>query len=196
MLTKISSELPVLMINHFFNSMAVGSYALANRVLVTPLSIISSSFSQVYVKQLLSLEGDDDKYSAINFYKKTLFSTMIISLPFFILAFIFMPSVFEFIFGKDWRVAGMYCQALLPMLYFRFAGSIVATSVIVYKQQKMGLVLELVSALSRFVSLLVGGVFKDIFLGLLLFSISSSLVTIYRLFWYNQFIGGSSRYEI
>jgi len=187
-LTKASSELPILMINYFFNSLSVGSYSLANRVLVTPLSIITSSFSQVFIQRLLVLKNSKNKNDALKFYHKIVFSTLIVSLPFFIFAFILMPYIFEFVFGAAWRVAGEYSQLLIPMLYFRFVGSIVSTSVIVFKQQKRALLLEIISVIGRFLSLVIGGWLGDIYLSLLLFSITSTIVTVYRLFWYNSFI--------
>jgi len=103
--------------------------------------------------------------------------------------------MFSLIFGAKWRIAGIYAQIFSPMLYLRFTGSIVSSVVIVYNEQKKALLIEVVNTLLRIASLVIGGLMHNIVISFILFSASSSIITLYRLFWYLNIIKEKRRYD-
>lgn len=187
-LNTLSSELPVLLISKFFNSSNTGFYSLANLIIVGPMGIISSSYSQVFLQKISELKNNNLKEEEMVFFKNTIYKLLVFSFPVFCILFFIMEDVFSIIFGSDWIIAGTYSMILIPMLYFRFTGSIVSSVVLVYNEQKKAFYIEVLNTILRLLSLLIGGFYNDIILALILFSLTSSVISIYRLIWYFQVV--------
>jgi O-antigen/teichoic acid export membrane protein len=185
-LNLFSSNLPILLISYFFNNTLLGFYALSNRVLVSPMAIVTNAYGQVFMQKMT--EVYHKKSNELLFFKNHVMKILLYSFFPFALFFIYAPSLFVFIFGEAWEEAGLYAQILIPMLYLRFTGSIVSSITIIYHQQGKALVIEIVNTLLRVVALIIGGVWESIIMGLILFSFFSASITLYRLMWYINII--------
>ena len=187
-LNVLSSNFPVLLISYFFGNLVTGFYSISNRVIVAPIGIITNSYGQVFLQHISSsiISQKEKEF----FFKKTVYRILGYSFVPFLLLFFFLPQLFQTIFGKNWIEAGIYGQILIPMLYFRFVGSIVSSVTVVYNQQQKALKIEIINTLLRIFALIIGGIEADIILGLILFSLFSIFVTIYRLFWYFEVVKG------
>jgi O-antigen/teichoic acid export membrane protein len=185
---SFSSQLPVFMIGYFFGFVYVGFYALANRVLLAPVAIVSSSISGVFYERISSLKNNNKTEELAMFFDGFLYKSLSICFPIFFLLYVYIEDVFLIVFGANWDEAGLYAKILLPMLYFRFVGSFLSSVTIVYRAQRKALTIEIINTLLRMLALLVGGIMQDIIVGFILFSLVSSMVTIYRIFWYRKMI--------
>lgn len=114
---KIATEAPVIMMNRFLDSSLVGFYELSKRTILLPLTFISTSVSQVYLKQIT---GEND-------YKKNLKLTIVIliglvSISAFIIPIFLMwgESIFAVVFGEEWRIVGKYSEILIFPFLIRF----------------------------------------------------------------------------
>lgn len=188
LMNSASSNMPVFIISYFFNNASTGFFALASRVLLAPMGLFTYSFGQVFLQRLTY--NKNKKENEEQFFNNTLFKLLGYSFFPFLLFFIFSPSIFGLIFGKNWIVAGEYAQILVPMLYLTFTGSILSNVVIVYNQQKKALNIEFLNISMKFFSLLIGGIVESIELGLVLYTFSGVCITMYRLFWYRSIIKG------
>ena len=184
----LSSNLPIFLISYFFQVVSTGFYALANKVLFAPISIITNSYGQVFLQKMTY--NYNIRQDEIRFFKTTVYKLLFFSSPIFIIFFIFSPQIFSIIFGKKWYIAGVYAQILIPMLYLRFTGSIVSSISIIYNKQEKALWIEFINTLLRIIALVIGGIFNNLILGLTLFSMFSFIVTSYRLLWYLKIIKG------
>jgi O-antigen/teichoic acid export membrane protein len=192
LMNSSSANMPIFMISYFFNSTYTGFFALANRVLLSPIGLFTYSFGQVFLQKLT--HNKNLKENEEIFFNNILLKLLGYSfLPFF-LFFIFAPSIFGIVFGKDWIITGEYAQILVPMLYFTFTGSILSNVIVVYNEQKKALKLEFINISTKFLSLLVGGLVGSIEVGLILYTISGISITTHRLFWYKSII--KERHEI
>lgn len=187
---SFSSELPVFLISYFFQNTITGFYSFANRVLLSPISVVTQSYAQVFLEKMTSLYNNRDDEDV--FFKKTVSTILLYSFPVFLIMFVFAPQIFSFVFGENWRVTGIYAQILIPMLYLRFTGTIVSSVVIIYNQQKKAFIIEIINTVLRGTALVIGGISNNIILGLILFSTFSSLVTFYRLVWYSKIVKRSN----
>ncbi len=183
-LNVFSSRIPVLIINSYFTSTVTGFYALANKIVMLPLNLFTSSYSQVFYEEISSSINRKNSTEVVALFKHTLSRLLLYSLPFFILIFIFSKPMFALVFGEVWAEAGRYMMILVPMLYFRFSGTIVSSVVLAYNRQEKALVIEVINTILRILSLVTGGLTSNIILGLILYSASSTIITIYRLLWY------------
>ena len=158
---------------------------------ITPINItnfkISSDKNKIEQK-IFELRNNNLKHEEVLFFKNTTYKLLIFSFPVFLISFFIIEDIFIIVFGSEWMIAATYSMVLIPMLYFRFTGSIISSVVLVYGKQKKALYLEVLNTILRFLSLLIGGLYNDILLGLVLFSATSSFVSIYRLKWYFQIV--------
>jgi O-antigen/teichoic acid export membrane protein len=114
-------SLPVLFLSHYFGSSTVGYYAMVVRVASAPLSLISSSVSQVHLGRLTELvrsESDGRPY----FLRLAGRLALLAAAPTIVLMPV-SPWLFARIFGAEWRVAGEYLQILMPSFAVRFVAS-------------------------------------------------------------------------
>jgi O-antigen/teichoic acid export membrane protein len=192
LMNVLTFNMPIFMISYFFGSISTGFFALANKVLLLPMGLFISSFGQVFLQKLTYNKNMKENQEI--FFNRTLFKLLGYSFFPFLISFIFLPSVFGIVFGKNWIIAGEYSQILIPMLYLTFTGSILSNVVIVYNEQKKALKLEFINTIIKFFSLLVGGVLESIEIGLVLYSVSGICITTYRLVWYKSII--KEKYEI
>ena len=170
-------QLPVLLISSFFTLKDAGFYSLANRVIASPISIVSSSLFQVFY-QSFSAEKEKQK-----FYKRKFIKINAILLVPFILFWFFLEPLFGFVFGREWSVAGVYAQILLPLLYMKFLSNLFTTSTYLYYEKQMeNFGLSIVITILAIVSLLVGVFIDNIVVGLIAMSVSNSAVIVFKLY--------------
>lgn len=105
----------------FYGLSSAGFYFLVLRVLQAPLSLISTSLTDVYKQKLTDPKTTDDDLK--RYYKKMFVFLFSIGLPPLVLFMFIGEELFSFIFGSEWQVAGEYAIILAPMFYIRFIAS-------------------------------------------------------------------------
>ncbi|PUE67495.1 lipopolysaccharide biosynthesis protein [Arcobacter lacus] len=178
-----TAQLPVVIISSFFTLNIAGFYSLANRVVASPISIISSSFFQVFY-QSFSIEKNKQK-----FYKMKFIKINAMLLPPFILLWFFLEPLFGFVFGEEWLVAGVYSQILLPLLYMKFLSNLFTTTTYLYYEKQIeNFILSVLITLTAIASLFLGLLIDNIVFGLIIMSISNSLVIVFKLYRSYEFV--------
>jgi len=115
-----SLQLPIFFIQQVFSVTILGAFSLAYRVLVTPLSIIGNSLGEVYYQKASQMYLED-KETLYKYTKNMFLKLFVVSLSIGGLVVWFLPSMFSFIFGESWIVAGEISQYLMIYLIFQFA---------------------------------------------------------------------------
>ena len=156
LLNSASTQLPIIFFAYLFNSSIVGFYALAQRVISMPVTLIATSIGQVFFRDASSLSYDMEKFSDLTseVYSKLLYISVV---PFSLLI-IFSEQIFQFAFGKNWLVAGQYSQVLSCWMLFVFIGSPLSTIVSILGRQKQLLYFNSALFFARFLALLTGGI--------------------------------------
>lgn len=111
--------IPVILIGSLYGLRALGFYALVNRLFAAPSLLIGKSVSQVYMSDLNKLIRTDPK-KALRLFFNLIKYLALISLPPLIILSPFAPSIFVFIFGNEWKEAGIYFCILAPMQFINF----------------------------------------------------------------------------
>jgi O-antigen/teichoic acid export membrane protein len=168
-----ANQLPNLLFNNFFSSAITGYYTLTNRVLSSPTSLISKSILDVF-KERASRDYRETG-SCRNIYIKTLKALVLSSIVPFIILFFTSPIFFPIIFGEKWIEAGKYAQILSILFFFRFIISPLTYIFIIAEKQKTNFLLQTILLVISFLSIYLGYIKKDIYIGLTLFSLSYSL---------------------
>lgn len=135
------NQLPLFVFNQMGKLNEVGFYNLSNRILGTPIYFISNSFSEVFRQKASSefIRTGNTKLVFLKTFKLLLFISI---LPFCIII-LWGPSIFEFIFGHQWKEAGLYSSILGFLFFFRFTVSPVSYMLILRGKQNIDLLCNL-----------------------------------------------------
>ena len=166
-------KIPILIITYFFGTAVAGYYFLGYRVLNLPLAFVSSSIAQVFFQRYEEYKYSDNK--AI-FLWKMIKSLGLVSILPSILMLVFAPIIFKICFGDEWTIAGEYIRVLTPVLFLRFIISPLSSVLWSEKKNSWSLMWQFFLLVSAIISLCIGGYYNNIFLGLLLLSISHSIM--------------------
>jgi len=151
---SISSQLPVILLGSFFGPVVVGFFALSQRVVRIPIGIVSSSIADVFRQRAgKKFANNEDLTKEFRLILKWL---MIISLPPFIVLSCIAPSLFSFIFGASWRVAGEYAQILTPLFCLSFIVSPMSVMFMVAEKQEYDLIMQIALITISTTALIVG----------------------------------------
>ena len=102
----------------------------------------------------------------------------------------FLPFLFSFILGNQWRIAGEYAQILSPMIALSFISNSLSGILIVKEKLKVIFSFHLYYFASTLAAFLIGGLyFKDIRITLVWFAIlrsSAYILEIYLSYSYSK----------
>jgi O-antigen/teichoic acid export membrane protein len=173
LLNAISWQLPTILLQVYFSSSVVGFYALGNRVMRVPMSLIGNAVGQVFFQQAAEAKRDGTLAITVeNAFRQLVVFSLIPVVALTVVG----PEAFVLVFGSRWVEAGYYAQILAPWTLFWFISSPLSTLFAVLEKQEFGLMLNAVILVSRFVSLAIGGRLQNARLGIILFSVSGVLV--------------------
>ena len=126
LLDGLTQAMPIFFLSRYFPEAVVGYYALMLRVAMAPISFISGAVSQVNLKKVADLVNQGVPVRPY-LLRLTMVLTLIV-LPFTLLLVFYAPPLFAWIFGEQWRLAGVYLQVLMPALALRFVVSTISTT--------------------------------------------------------------------
>jgi O-antigen/teichoic acid export membrane protein len=162
---SLSVYLTNILISTFFTVSTLGFYSLVQRLLGMPSALIGSSIGQVFYQQ--STKEKQEIGNSIKTFKSTFKKMVIIGLPVFVILFFIVEDLFTFVFGEEWRVAGIYAKIVIPLFFIRFVSSVLSATLIVYEKQKIELLINIIL-------------------------LSSSMILIYSYSMFNEFLNAFS----
>ena len=181
MLNTFSSYLPVYMFTPFFGLGVVGLYALSTRIVFTPMMILAGASAKVYNQKVTQLYNEDvDAYGFTVRLLKSLLKKIIVP---FLIIIIFAPDIFAFIFGNEWREAGVYTQILSPWLWMVFFTATIAFIPSLLNMQKKALLLEIIYTMLRVIGIGIGLWYESVYVALMCYSIAGFLMLNYNIWW-------------
>ena len=175
-----ASQMPVILLVKVFNSSVSGYYYLVEKVLSAPISLLSGSVSSVFRQK-----AQEDKHTIGNYneiFKKTFLKLVLIGFPIFLLLGMFGQEIFAFIFGENWREAGVYAQILSPLFFFKFSISPLMSSFYISNKLAVDMIGQIIYAIMILISIYIGYMFNSILLSIGLISFCGSLF--YLIFLY------------
>lgn len=117
-INNLINQTPIFLLQKFGGTAYVGSYNFTQRILGIPQLFLSSAIVEVF-KQKAALAYNTNGNCREIFVKtgKALFLLAIVP---FTLIILFSPSIFAFVFGEEWRMAGEFARFLGVLFFFRF----------------------------------------------------------------------------
>jgi O-antigen/teichoic acid export membrane protein len=131
----LSTHLTNILISAFFSVATLGFYSLVQRLLGMPSSLIGNSIGQVFFQEATKEKQKTGK--AIKTFNSTVKKLFIIGVPSFGILFFIVEDLFAFVFGEEWRIAGVYAQIVVPLFFIRFIVTTVTPIDTIMEQQNI-----------------------------------------------------------
>ncbi len=174
LINTLSWQLPSLLLSPFFSQSVVGYYAMASRILLLPMTIIGNAISQVFFQHASEKTANQESLAQV--VSKVFDRLVAITLVPVLLLAILGKELFTVILGAQWAEAGIYAQILAPWIFFLFISSPLSTLFSILERQETALIVHIAILSTRFASLLIGGLIKNVYLALALWSASGVIV--------------------
>ena len=141
-LNTLSTNLTNLFISNVYSITTLGFYSYSFRYLSLPSVLIGNSIGQVYMQK--AIEEKSRYGTAQQLFIKTLIRLLIIGVPTFTIGYFIVEDAFALIFGENWRLAGIYAQIIIPLIFAKFIVAPLSLNILIYERQKLGLLLHLI----------------------------------------------------
>jgi O-antigen/teichoic acid export membrane protein len=172
----------VYLIKAYFEKMILGSYAFAYRMLRAPVSLITSSVSQVFYEQASRIAGSGgDVRPLMRSVQKNL---LMIGIVPFMAIMTFTPGLFAFIFSEEYRQAGEIARYILPWIFLNYLTSPLSTITLVRNRQRQAMMITGIDLLCRIIAIFAGVILENYRISFILLGIFCSLILIFANRWY------------
>lgn len=186
LLNNLSGAFPVFILSAFFSTGMAGLYTFGYMILYRPVNLVANAFYQVMFQRFVEKKHENRSIrpEVLLFLKRT---TQVLLVP-FVVAALFFPEIFGFIFPDKWIEAGRYAQILLPWIFM--VSLVMPLSFVpdLYKKQRVAMIIDGVKLVARLAGLMVGVIMENVYIGLALYSGLSTIIIGYSLFWYLQLV--------
>ena len=175
-LNTLASQLPILVLTSAFGTTAVGLYAFSTSLLELPISLIGNAIAPVFLQKATEIyeqEPERLKQICLDLYNKLFYLGL---LPFGIIT-VYGDWIFKFAFGARWEQAGVFTAYLGYYYIFKLASYATSPIYAVFRKQRTVLLGTVLLVICRAASLALGSSAHDLNLGMLLFGVSSLVVT-------------------
>ena len=180
LINTLSWQIPTFFLAAFFSPVVTGYYALGLLVLQAPLSLIGGSLGQVYFQAGADAFRHGNLAGLLEDITEML---LILSIIPIVLLLTMGGGLFGSVFGLDWVEAGIYCQILAIWAFVWFLTSTTGgPTLAILKKQELGLRFSIFNFIGRLCALIIGGIFNDVYLALVLFSLSGCITYGYSIY--------------
>ena len=126
----------------YFGDGIVGVIALATRVLLNPLSIIGTSFSQIFFKHIAT---QFDHKSLLQSYIKAAMGLGIIALGFVITVMIIPDHFITYIFGAEWAEVSSYTKIIIWWFAMQFVSSTISVIYVKFEKEFIRFIFQILN---------------------------------------------------
>lgn len=153
LMDNMSSNLPIFILNYFFNNFIVGIFSFTSRILSAPSALVSAAVSQAVYKKVNDMNGKEEGNISI-FILKISFGLFVLFFPFAICIWFFGEKIFAFIFGDEWIQAGSYARIIIFAIMIKFIVSPLSVVLAIQKNIRLGLIWQFLHVTTLFFVLL------------------------------------------
>jgi len=175
-LNTLAAQLPIFFLTSSFGTTVVGLYTFSTSLLELPISLIGNAIAPVFLQKATEIyeqEPERLKQLCLGLYNKLFYLGL---LPFGIIT-VYGDWIFKFAFGARWEQAGVFTAYLGYYYIFKLASYATSPIYAVFRKQRTVLLGTALLVLCRAASLTLGTYAHDLNLGMLLFGVSSLVIT-------------------
>ena len=179
LLDILTSQLPFLLITLWFTQEMTGHYRMAYSCLNLPAALFGSAIAQIFYKRFTKVWPD--AAAAKLLLKKTWLFLFAIGLPAFLIIALAGETIFSFVLGSSWKIAGSMASILSIMCLFSLLHSPTSTTVLAIGNENLYMFYNVATLFGRTLSLYIGYLQNDLLFGLkLLIAFEIIMIIIYQ----------------
>lgn len=158
LLNTVSQSVPNLLLSSLFCPAVAGYYFFALQLISAPLALIGKSVAQVFLQNAAEKHSNGEQLAGLvcQVHGRLFWIVIIPSL----LLIAFAPVLFGYVFGKEWRMAGIYLRYLIPWLAALFVVSPTTYVFSILNKQETMLVFEIVLMVLRVLAIVAGAYYS------------------------------------
>ena len=179
LLNNFSYQLPYIMIPIIFSPTVGGFYFLVFRAIMSPISLISNSITEIFKNK--ATQEIRKNNSCKNTYKKLFLFLLIVGIVPTILLLFFAQNIFVFVFGSEWKEAGLYAQIFSPVFLLNLISSPLSFIFIIREKLKLNLIIQFLFCFLIVASLVFSFFIKNTLVLISLLSASSCFIYIIQI---------------
>jgi O-antigen/teichoic acid export membrane protein len=179
LMNVLSTYLVNIFIPLFYSVATLGFYSLTQRLLGAPSTLIGESIGAVFFQEATKEKQQTGR--AIKSFNSTIKKLTILGLLFFGGLFFIVEDLFAFVFGEEWRIAGVYAQIIIPLFFVRFIIGTIGIMNTVFLKNKNGLIFQLSLLCSTVIPAVISYLYTLSF-DQFLFSIAYTPIIVYVIF--------------
>lgn len=141
LISAIVAQLPLFLIGARHGVLAAGLFALTQRVLAAPISLLASSVQEVFKRE--SVYDYKTQGHCREAYLRTFKALAWLGAGPALFLFFFAPDFFVFVFGEPWREAGELARIMAPLNFLNFVASPLSYVFYVAGKQKIALIWQI-----------------------------------------------------
>jgi O-antigen/teichoic acid export membrane protein len=171
LISSFSLQTPLIILSHYFGATAVGYYALAYRVLSSPLSPIGQSIGHAYLSAVIQQRRS---LREITFY---IYNKQVdILIPICLLLCIIGSEITTFLLGDSWETTGILLQWMAPFIVLSFIATPLTELFTILEKQHISTLYQTLLLIVRIVSLLLGVQTGNLVYTIAVFSLGNALL--------------------
>ncbi|NOH65223.1 oligosaccharide flippase family protein [Vibrio rotiferianus] len=186
-MNRLAYYFPTLIIDKIFGVASAGQYSLTLRVCFSPISLITNAVGQVFQSHLAQENREGKGKQGLltkSFIIKIVLLSSIITFSFYFI----VPSIVRIIFGSEWDEAIVYIKILSPLFGLMAVVTPLTTAFHVYRKNVEVIVQQAIFLLISLFSFSVSWYLNSLDIGVVIFSVLSSLRYVYLLYVLRKFL--------
>jgi O-antigen/teichoic acid export membrane protein len=146
LLMQFSRQAPVLLLTGFAGASAVGYFNMSNRLLGLPNVLFAESLSTVFSQRAAKRYAETGECRDL--YRKMFWGLLLTTTPVVIVLAIIAPSLFAWLLGERWRVAGEYSRVLCWLFSVQLVCTPLSSMMTIARRQAENMWLQIISCIS------------------------------------------------
>jgi len=172
-----TQSLPILLLSIFFGPASAGFYSLSRSTMSIPAHLIGKSVGDVFYPRITEAAKNGENLT--NLIKRAIFTLAVIGILPFGIVVAFGPTLFSFVFGIEWVIAGEYARWISLGLYFMFIYQPCIKAFPVLSAQAFHLKFTIFTLVIQLLALITGYLmFTSDLIGIAFFGISNAILSI------------------
>lgn len=135
LLNIAAGKFPLFLIGAKYGLFAAGLFALTERLLTAPVSLLATSVREVFKRE--SVHEFQTLGNCTRAYRNTFKGLVLLGLGPALFIFAFAPGLCAWVFGEPWREAGVFARILAPLYFLNFVASPLSYVFFVAGKQKI-----------------------------------------------------------
>ncbi|MFH1547412.1 MAG: oligosaccharide flippase family protein [bacterium] len=164
---------PNILLNALFGSISAGYFSMSDKVLGSPIWLVTMGVGDVFKQE--ASQQIREKGSCTDVFMKTARSMFILGIVPFSLLFVTAPVIVPYIFGSNWEPVGQYIQIFALMYFAKFVITPVTYIVYIISKQNYNILFQGLKFVSMIIAFGVGFYRDNLALGLILWSLLTTL---------------------